>query len=106
LLCNLQAKFFCQNSSIDTNEWAAKMLGQKWTGIISTNAGRSGPDFHSSSGVSRSEQHRFLVEPGDFTTLRRGGVNNDFKIETIVYNGGRIFGDGNSFKILTLDQSR
>ena len=30
LLGNLQSKFFCQNSSIDTNKWASELLGERW----------------------------------------------------------------------------
>ena len=40
LLGNLQAKFFCQNSG-ETNEWAAKLLGERWLNVTSTNVGRS-----------------------------------------------------------------
>ena len=32
LLGNLQAKFFCQNSG-ETNEWAARLLGERWIPI-------------------------------------------------------------------------
>src|SRR5207245_1114554 len=37
LLGNLQTKFFCQNSSSDTNEWAAKLLGERNLQIASKN---------------------------------------------------------------------
>src|SRR5580692_6801105 len=60
LLGNLQAKFFCQNSG-ETNEWAAKLLGERWMHITSTNVGQSesSKDNQSaSSGVTRSEQRR------------------------------------------------
>jgi hypothetical protein len=96
LLGNLQAKMFCQNSG-DTNEWAAKLLGQRWIHTTSTNAGQSREDMQldskssRSSGVARKEERRFFVEPSFFTTLRRGGEMNDFKVEAIVYNGGHLF---------------
>ena len=35
LLGNMQCKIFCQNSG-DTNEWAAKLLGERWTTVTST----------------------------------------------------------------------
>ena len=114
LLGNLQAKFFCQNAG-DTNEWAAKLLGERWIPITSTNAGRSrndgiqaaGEGSHS-SGVSRSDQRRFFVEPSMFTTLRRGGPLHDYRVETIVYNGGHLFGNGKGelmpYRLLTFNQ--
>jgi hypothetical protein len=102
LLGNLQAKFFCQNSG-ETNEWAAKLLGERWVKVNSTNVGQSRnegivptqPQGNFNSGLSRSEQRRYFVEPATFTTLKRGGPQNDFQVECICYNGGHIFHDGN-----------
>lgn len=108
LLGNLQAKFFCQNSG-ETNEWAAKLLGERWMDIISTNVGRSGTDTpQQTSGVTRSEQRRYFVEPSRFTTLMRGGAANNFQVQAIVYNGGYPFPSGNDemlpFRLLTFNQ--
>jgi hypothetical protein len=95
LLANLQCKFFCQNAG-ETNEWAAKLLGERWktitgTGGSATTPGMPGAEATVSGSVSRSEQRRYYVEPARFTTLRRGGAKNDFKVEAIVYNGGHQF---------------
>jgi hypothetical protein len=94
LLGNLQAKFFCQNSG-DTNEWAAKLLGERYLNITGTNSGRSGEENESlSSGITRSEQRRYFVEPSRFTTLKRGGANHNFQVEAICYLGGHRFPTG------------
>jgi len=115
LLGNLQAKFFCQNSG-ETNEWASKLLGERWLNITSTNVGQSHNDVvqqqqqnagNHSSGVSRSAQRRFFVEPARFTTLKRGGAQNNFQVEAIVYNGGNLFGTGRDslpFRLITFNQ--
>jgi len=111
LLGNLQAKFFCQNSG-DTNEWAAKLLGERYIDITSTNVGRGGiNENNASSGVTRSEQRRYFVEPSRFTTLKRGGENNDFQVEAIAYIGGHRFPTGGPgreeflpYKLLTFNQ--
>ena len=117
LLGNLQAKFFCQNSG-ETNEWASKLLGERWLHITSTNVGQSHNDMaqqqqqqqnagNHSSGVSRSEQRRFFVEPARFTTLKRGGALNNFQVEAIVYNGGNLFDNGREslpYKLITFNQ--
>jgi len=117
LLGNLQAKFYCQNSG-ETNEWAAKLLGERWVNVTSTNVGQNrSDDIHSrqgggqSSGVSRSEQRRYFVEPARFNTLRRGGEANNFQVEAIVYNGGHLFRSAANgkeellpFKMLTFNQ--
>ena len=110
LLGNLQAKFFCQNSG-ETNEWAAKLLGERWVNITSTNVGNSSSDQgdRGSSGVSRSEQRRYYVEPSRFTTLKRGGPLHRFQVQAIVYNGGHAFQSTTDnellpYKLLTFNQ--
>lgn len=116
LLGNLQAKFFCQNSG-ETNEWAAKLLGERWLHITSTNVGQSHNEItpqqpqqngsNHSSGVTRSAQRRFFVEPARFTTLKRGGALNNFQVEAIVYNGGSLFHNGREslpYKLITFNQ--
>ena len=93
LLANLQCKFFCQNSSIDTNEYASKLLGERYLKIASESAntshGQSG--VGGSMGTSYSEQKRHFVEAAEFTTLLRGGPRNEYCVEAIVYNGGEQF---------------
>ena len=96
LLGNLQCKCFCQNSSIETNDWASKLLGERWRDIVGTNTGISNPTAPGlertlSAGASSSEQRRFFVEPGSFPTLKRGGPVHDYHVECIVYNGGMKF---------------
>ena len=113
LLGNLNCKIFCQNSSTETNDWAAKLLGERWLHITGTNIGQSKNDSTQgmggshSSGVSRSEQRRYFVEPSRFTTLRRGGEKNGFQVDAIVYNGGHLFASGREdlpFRMLTFNQ--
>lgn len=114
LLGNLQAKFFCQNSG-ETNEWAAKLLGERWINVTSSNVGRSGADTahqgsQQTSGITRSEQRRYFVEPARFTILKRGGARQKFQVEAIVYLGGEQFPgtegreDFQPFKLLTFNQ--
>jgi hypothetical protein len=116
LLGNLQAKFFCQNSG-ETNEWAAKLLGERYINITSSNVGQSNSadikqeGGNQSSGVTRSEQRRYFVEPARFTTLKRGGAANKFQVQAIVYNGGHLFPTGAAgkeemlpYKLVTFNQ--
>ncbi len=114
LLGNLQAKFFCQNSG-ETNQWAAMLLGERWIHVTSTNTGRSHNEGiqtvnegSHSSGVSRSEQRRYFVEPSRFTTLKRGGPMHDFQVEAVVYNGGHLYqsssGELLPYRLLTFNQ--
>jgi hypothetical protein len=116
LLGNLQAKFFCQNSG-KTNEWAAKLLGERYLQINSVNvgqgqreAGGQAPGQNHTSGINRAEQKRHFVEESTFTTLRRGGEDHQFKVDCIVYKGGHLFpnpkgGPPLPYKLLTFKQS-
>lgn len=96
LLGNLQCKCFCQNSSVESNEWASKLLGERWKDITTINQGTSNPgapesEATMSSGASTSQQRRYFVEKERFTTLKRGGPANDYQVECVVYNGGMKF---------------
>jgi hypothetical protein len=117
LLGNLQTKFFCQNSSPQTNKWAAELLGERFVSVSSTTVGRSegaraglsgDAESNRSAGLSRSEQRRFYTEPARFTTLKRGGSEHGFTVEAIVYNGGKLFtsdaGEPVPFKSITIRQ--
>jgi type IV secretory pathway TraG/TraD family ATPase VirD4 len=115
LLANLQLKLFFQNTG-DTNEYASKLLGEHWLNITSTNVGQSQNDMaqqqqnnagNHSSGVTRSQQRRYFVEPARFTTLLRGGAINNHKVEAILYNGGNLFGSGSDAlpcRLITFNQ--
>jgi hypothetical protein len=106
LLGNLQTKFFCQNCG-ETNEWAAKLFGEHWVNITSSNYSSSNnqeSNNSASGGISRSEQRRYFVEPSRFTTLKRGGEIHNYQVESIVYKGGHIFKDGLPVKLLTFNQ--
>jgi NAD(P)-dependent dehydrogenase (short-subunit alcohol dehydrogenase family) len=107
LLGNLQLKAFCQQSSPATNAWAARLLGERWQKILSTNVGQSGrstEERYASSNVSVSQQKRHFVEPAEFTVLQRGGAPNDFQVEVVLYLGGHVFKDGLPFRRIRIDQ--
>jgi len=92
LLGNLQCKFWCQNSG-ETNEWASKLLGERWVDIDSSVTTTPLGGEGGSVATTTSQQRRFYVEPATFATLKRGGHINDRLVETIVYNGGHQFTD-------------
>jgi hypothetical protein len=107
LLGNLNAKFFCQNTG-STNLWASHILGERYIHITSTNAGLSRQAQallfsnqlpNHSAGITRSEDKRFFLEPAVFTTLRRGGPQHNFQVETICYMGGHLFGNGSGERL-------
>ncbi len=82
LLANLQCKFFCQSSSVDTNDFASKLIGERWIPKETV-----GTDGH----ATITEERRRWVEPSRFATLKRGGPKNDYRVQAICYNGGNEF---------------
>jgi hypothetical protein len=113
LLANLQAKFFCQNTG-NTNEWASGLLGERWTSQISTSFNTNSPDQQgnrsTSGGASTNQQKRHYIEAAEFSTLARGGPQNGYQVQCIVYNGGKLFSDPRGsaellpFALLTFNQ--
>jgi len=99
---NLSTKFFHANSDVETNEYAADLIGKdlQW----SANEGQTmGEKFTYSSGQSETLVH--LVEPSGFTKLKTGGTQNNFLVEAIVHRQGKIFkSTESSHKLITLKQ--
>jgi hypothetical protein len=91
LLGNLQSKFFCQNGSPDTNEWATRLIGGRLAPITSGTEGK-GSDRQGHAAVNvlatTAEQKRAYIEPATLATLRSGGEVNGYIVEHICYKGG------------------
>lgn len=86
-LGNMGTKIFHANGDSETNRWASEMISEEiqnrnnWYGGIETGAGRGGA----------SEQVGKKVMPSEFTTLKKGGPQNGFQTECIVYQTGASF---------------
>jgi len=112
LLGNLTNKFFCANCG-ETNDWASRLLGERWVHIISTSAGQNNnlmsqqPFASHNAGVTRTEQKRNFIDAARFTTLKRGGPQYEHVVECVVYKGGHLFSNGRDvipFKLLSINQ--
>ncbi len=111
LLGNLGTKFFCQNGEFETNEWAAKSIGQEViirkskTYGDSTSSSMKGDDNKSLSySEGYNEQKDYRVEPSDFSTLQTGGPRGQCKVGFIFWQSGRILNNGNVFIRSTIEQ--
>lgn len=86
-LGNMGTKIFHANGDPETNRWASDMISEdiqtrnSWHGGIENGAGRGGAN----------EQVGRKVMPSEFTTLRKGGPQNGFVTECIVYQTGASF---------------
>jgi hypothetical protein len=99
LLGNLNTKIFHANSDPITNDYAASIIGQTFQSKDSFNysSGNSGGSF--------ADQKHFQVEPLEFTTLKRGGPNNGFKVEGIVTCAGKTFSNNKNYIKTSFNQN-
>ena len=96
-LCN--TKIFGANNDPVTNEFAANSIGKAFRDVSSINLGFEG---NGSSGVS--QQLHQLVEPREFTMLRKGGDTHDYLVDTILVGTGRVFSNGLNYLPVTFRQ--
>ena len=82
---NLGTKFFHANSDVETNEYAANLIGKslQWT----QSEGKTvGENMSFNEGSSQSLLH--LIEPSEFARQKTGGPLNDFEVQTVVHRQG------------------
>jgi type IV secretory pathway TraG/TraD family ATPase VirD4 len=86
-LGNMGTKIFHANGDPETNRWASDMISEEiqtrnnWHGGIEQGQGRGG------AGEAVGKK----VMPSEFTTLKKGGGQNGFTTECIVYQTGASF---------------
>ncbi len=89
-LGNLQTKIFHANGDPTTNNWAADSIGKtrqaQFYGGMSEALARGGAMNQSAGGSMVVE---YVVQPQEFTMLRSGGQESDFKVDSIIFQGGR-----------------
>lgn len=95
LVGNLQTKIFHANSDPVTNEFASNTISKGWIT-------RTDETYNmNENGFSYSESKHSLFEdeviPGQFTTLKKGGVANKGIVEGIVFQNGRIWSNGKTY---------
>lgn len=95
LLGLFQTKIFHANGDYATNQYAADLIGQKWTttGSWSVQSGSGSRDdaSHTSSSYGQSESVQYKVLPTQFAALRKGGPANENQVEAVVFQGGRMW---------------
>lgn len=99
--CNL--KVFHANSDPETNEWASRLIGRTRQLMANGNnsysaeeawAARNGASLFGpapSTTAGFSEAYEYEVQPAEFTRLRTGGPANNWSVDAIVFQNGRVF---------------
>jgi hypothetical protein len=102
LLGNFQTKIFHANGDSVTNTWAAELIGKEWdfrenhsSSVGSRNSGNEGSAQVSSS---FSQTLDYQVLPMQFSTLKKGGFDNQQIVEAYIFQGGRVWSNGKNYK--------
>lgn len=99
---NLGTKFFHANSDVETNEYAADLVGKslKW---VRSEGQSVGDNMGFNEGTSQNLMH--IIEPSDFARQRTGGPLNNFEIQTIVHRQGIPFeSTGRNHALFSINQ--
>ncbi len=99
LMGNMQTKVFHANGDPVTNEFAANTLGKANTYGVGINWNPQGQ-----GGGSMSEKLDYQVPLRAFTALKKGGPDNDLKVEAYLFQGGRVWSNGKNFLKITFKQ--
>jgi type IV secretory pathway TraG/TraD family ATPase VirD4 len=103
-LTNLATKLFFQNSSPESNKFAAEVIGRKLIERTGGSGG-SGPGG-SQAGSSWHDEMDYQVQPREFSELKTGGYEHNRLVEAVVYKRGTIFGaTGQNFLKATFQQT-
>lgn len=90
LLANLSTKIFHALDCPKTREYAANLIGK----TRQMRPGFSqGPDQkgNNRTNMNFSEVHDYEVHPVDFMSLKKGGIENDRKVQAILFQSGNTF---------------
>lgn len=88
-LGNLGVKIFHQQNDIETCNYAADQIGKEYRYLDSFHGGTSGND-QTHTGFGGSQQLVHIIEPVEFTRLRKPDSTNPLA-EAIVYQSGKTF---------------
>jgi hypothetical protein len=92
LLGNHATKIFHRNGDPTTNEWASKVIAKETTykhSISSSGSVQSSSGFNYNPSVSEVEEDS--CPPKEFIGLKNGGKNNNYVVEGILFQSGRLW---------------
>jgi type IV secretory system conjugative DNA transfer VirD4/TraG family protein len=87
-LGNMGTKIFHANGDPETNRWASEMVSEEVQTRMNFHGARDTVGRNTGGG---SEQVGKKVLPSEFTTLMKGGAQNDFVTEALIYQTGASF---------------
>lgn len=104
LVGNLQTKIWHANSDPETNNHAAETIGKSWQKRMTEGTNVGGKDV----GISESSQESFDYDviPQTFTYLSKGGPDNAFKVQAVIFQNGRVWHNGKTSLFVTFNQQQ
>lgn len=104
LLGNLTTKIFHNNTCATTNQWSAELFARDWQTKVGSSVNFSQGNF--SGGNSSSEVLEYTVLPKDFSGLMTGGPPNNYIVEAIIHQKGKVFSSTGTHALRTAFQQR
>lgn len=96
---NLATKIFHANSDAETNKYASTLIGEALTTMGRKSLSQGLFDLSIKRDEGFTSQYSPQVQPTEFTTLKSGGVNHNYEVETYVFVTGKKWSNGkNHFK--------
>lgn len=97
-LCNVKVAH--SNNDPITNDWMAQTIGKAFRNVTSVSINGQG---NNNSASAKQELH-YLVEPREFSLLRKGNWENNYLVDAIITNTGRTFSNDLNFIKTTFKQ--
>jgi hypothetical protein len=109
---NLSTKIFHANTDVETNQWAADLIGKDWQTRVNTNLNTTPADTlgalfgQSQPGASAgtSEAFEYQLPPNVFKRQRTGGHRHQLLVDVVIIQNGRQWASGEDFLRLTFKQ--
>ncbi len=96
LIGNLGTKIFHANSDRETNQFAAELVGKRVQTLRNFGSSSSlslgaHPTLGAGSSRGRTESVDYEIQPMEFSTLRKGGPENNHCADALVFQNGRLW---------------
>lgn len=101
-LGTLGTKIFHANADMETNNYAASLIGQDYRQKDTYSRTVAG-DFSTSQG--RSWELEYIIRPEEFVSLKTGGPENNYRVEGIMHVQGKQLSKNTNFKRVRFNQN-
>ena len=106
LLGNHATKIFHRNGDPTTNEWASKVIAKETTykhSLSNSGSLQSSSGFSSNTSVTEVEEDS--CPPKEFIGLKNGGKKNDYTVEGILFQSGRLWNKNQRWTVRRFKQT-